>query len=217
MCEFYLRKTVFKKKLSGGPQAWGGGSHEPVRLIKQTWMLTTPRHGFPLWSREVSSAPPRPPEFAWSQFSPAIPLFPGESVTIPDPIRKFRGGLQTPFYLKDPWELAPFCLTPLTAYRFNPSGPGPGKERNENHGPTPSAGGPVGCSETLPAARLRGAGNDVCPRPAPKSTFLGELGTLGGGREGMMNVSAQGLLSVRQELSRVALKLEERRLLTSLR
>lgn len=67
------------------------------------------------------------PEFAWSPLSPEITQFPGESVTIQDPTRIFSGGLQIPFSLKEPWEFAPFCLAPLTAYRFNHSGPGPEK------------------------------------------------------------------------------------------
>lgn len=175
MYELYLRKTVFKKQLSGGPQAWWGGSHEPVRLIKQTWMLTTPRHGFPLWSRDVSSAPPRPPEFAWSPFSPATTLFPGESVTIPGPIRKFSGGLQIPFYLKDPWELAPFCLAPLTAYRFNHSGPGPGKERNESHYPTPSAGAPWAALRRCQLPGSVGPGTTYVPGPLLRVPSLGSL------------------------------------------
>lgn len=56
-------------------------------------------------------------------------------------------------------------------------------------------------SEMLPIARVLRAGNNVCPRPGPPSTLSGELGTLDCGREGTMNMSAQGLLSLSQELS----------------
>lgn len=75
----------------------------------------------------MASASYPAPEFAWSRLSPEITQFPGESVTIQGPIRIVSGRLQIPFYLKEPWEFAPFCLAPLTAYRFNRSGPSPGK------------------------------------------------------------------------------------------
>lgn len=53
----------------------------------------------------------------------------------------------------------------------------------------------------LPIARVPRTGNNVCPRPGPLSTLSGELGALDGGREGTMNMSAQGLLSLSQEVS----------------